>query len=107
MNLLVDKSLTQQAGGLSGKPVKSLALATVSSFYEMTGGRIPIIGCGGISSAQDSIDFAKAGASLVQIYTGLGYKGPGLITNIKYELSSFLEKEGIEWKDLIGANHRK
>jgi dihydroorotate dehydrogenase len=99
--------LVREAGGLSGTPVKPLALAAVSTFYKLTDGKIPIIGCGGISSAQDCIEFAKAGASLVQIYTGLGYKGPGLITGIKGDLNVFLEKEGLVWSDLIGLDHRQ
>lgn len=99
--------MVREAGGLSGTPVKPLALAAVSTFYKLTDGKIPIIGCGGISSAQDCIDFAKAGASLVQIYTGLGFKGPGLITGIKGDLNVFLEKKGLVWSDLIGLDHRQ
>jgi dihydroorotate dehydrogenase len=85
--------------------VKPLAVAAVSTFYSLTGGRVPIIGCGGISSAQDCIEFAKAGASLVQIYTGLGYKGPGLITDIKQDLGRYLETRDMKWTDLVGADH--
>lgn len=105
-SLLSEESLSKEAGGLSGKPVKPLALAAVSTFYELTGGRVPIIGCGGISSAKDCIDFAKAGASLVQIYTALGYKGPGLITTIKHDLGKYLELEGKQWSDLVGTDHQ-
>ena len=104
---ILDESVVREAGGLSGAPVKPLALATVSTFYKLTDGKIPIIGCGGISSAKDCIEFAKAGASLVQIYTGLGYKGPGLITGIKHDLGVFLEKKGLVWSDLIGLHHRQ
>ena len=84
-----------------------MAIKTVSRFYKLTDGKVPIIGAGGISSAQDAIDFAKAGASLVQLYTSLGYKGPGLVREIKDDLKDILVKENRKWNDYIGLDHKK
>ena len=94
-----------EAGGLSGKPLKPLALSTVSKFYKLTNGKIPIIGCGGISSAQDCIDFCQAGATIVQIYTAFGYKGPSLIPDIKQDLTTLLKAKNKTWMELVGSNH--
>lgn len=102
--LVVDAKV--ETGGLSGLPVKPLALSVVSQFYKATNGEVPIIGCGGIASGKDAIDFAKAGASLVQLYTSLGYQGPGLIVRMKEEMADILKKEGKTWKDVIGENHK-
>lgn len=93
-------------GGLSGPPVLPLAIETVSKFYKLTAGTVPIIGCGGISNAQDCLRFAKAGASLVQLYTSLGYRGPGLVREIKDELVEVLRKEGRTWGDYVGLDHK-
>ena len=98
--------LVNQQGGLSGKPLKPLALKQISKFYQLTNGRIPIIGCGGIQTAQDLLEFCKAGSTICQIYTEFGYKGPQLIPNLKQELTSLLEKEGKSWSELIGSNHK-
>lgn len=67
-----------QAGGLSGAPLRAAALERVRLARTLTGGRLPIIGAGGIFSAQDAWDMLRAGASLVQVYTSLVFKGPGL-----------------------------
>jgi dihydroorotate dehydrogenase len=103
----LDSSLTTQMGGLSGTPLKPLALKTVSSFYKLTGGSVPIIGCGGIKDANDALEFCRAGASLVQVYTSLGYKGPGLVRNIKDDLAKLLRAEGKSWSECIGSDLKK
>ncbi|GAA6055874.1 hypothetical protein JCM3770_001536 [Rhodotorula araucariae] len=97
----------QETGGLSGPPVKTLALRALSALYEQTDGKIPLVGCGGISSGQDALDYAKAGASLVQLYTGFVYGGVGLPRRIKDELTELLEKEGKAWKDVVGSGRVK
>ncbi|KAJ2998528.1 Dihydroorotate dehydrogenase (quinone), mitochondrial [Globomyces sp. JEL0801] len=101
-----DPSVIRQMGGLSGKPVRDLAIESVRKFYKLTNGEVPIIGCGGISSGEDALAFAKAGASVVQLYTSLGYAGPGLIPEIKESLSNLLQKEGLTWAESIGLDHR-
>ena len=70
------------AGGLSGKPLTKRSLEVVRYLHERSKGAFPIIGVGGIHSEEDAINMIKAGASLVQIYTGFIYEGPGLVKRI-------------------------
>ena len=83
-NLLTDKSKVEKigAGGLSGKPLNDKSNSVIKYIKERSNGSFPIIGVGGINSAEDAIGKIDAGASLVQIYTGFIYKGPSLIKNI-------------------------
>lgn len=81
-------------GGLSGPPLKARATGLVRYLYRKTKGKVPIIGVGGISSADDAYERIKAGASLVQVYTGLVYQGPGLIKDIKQGLVRRMEEDG-------------
>ena len=74
--------LGAETGGLSGRPVHQLSLATVSKLRRLLGPTFPIIGVGGIFSGEDALAMRRAGADLVQVYTGLIYKGPGLIAEI-------------------------
>lgn len=74
--------LATQAGGLSGAPVHSLSLATVGKLRGLLGDRFPIIGVGGIGCAADALAMRRAGADLVQLYTGLIYRGPALIAEV-------------------------
>ncbi|SCZ87503.1 BZ3500_MvSof-1268-A1-R1_Chr2-2g04969 [Microbotryum saponariae] len=99
-------SVLAETGGLSGPPVKPLALKAISTLYDLTDGQIPLVGCGGISSGQDAVDFAKAGASLVQVYTGVIYHGVGLPRKIKDELMVILQEEGKSWSQLVGSGRR-
>jgi dihydroorotate dehydrogenase len=80
--LLSDVSLTQEAGGLSGKPVSDRSTEVIAYIHKKSKGKIPMIGVGGIHSAEDALAKLRAGASLVQIYTGFIYEGPGLIQDI-------------------------
>ena len=73
-------------GGLSGKPLTKRSTEVIRYISERSAGKIPIIGVGGIHSAKDAIDKLDAGASLVQIYTGFVYEGPGLIKEINREI---------------------
>lgn len=73
-------------GGLSGKPLTERATAVIKYINQKSSGNIPIIGVGGIFSGRDALDKLEAGASLVQIYTGFIYEGPGLIREIKQEI---------------------
>ncbi|SMF93840.1 dihydroorotate oxidase A [Methylomagnum ishizawai] len=72
----------EETGGLSGKPVFERSTQVVRQFAAVLDGKLPIIACGGIASADDARQKLDAGASLVQIYTGLIYRGPGLVSAI-------------------------
>lgn len=84
-----------ETGGLSGAPLKSLALQRIRDFRKATGGEIPLIGVGGIASAQDAWERIRAGASLVQLYSALVYEGPGLARKINCGLQDIMKREGI------------
>lgn len=71
-----------EAGGLSGEPLFQRSTLVLSQLAELMNGKLPIIGVGGIQSAEDALEKFSAGASLIQIYTGLIYQGPSLIKNI-------------------------
>ena len=75
-------------GGLSGKPVKNRSTEVIRYISQKSNGQIPIIGVGGIHSADDAIEKLEAGASLVQLYTGFVYEGPGLIKRINKRLAN-------------------
>jgi dihydroorotate dehydrogenase len=85
-----------EAGGLSGAPLKDLALARLKDFRVATGGALPLIAAGGIASAEDAWARITAGASLVQLYSALVYEGPGLAQRINRGLIAILEREGIK-----------
>jgi len=70
------------AGGLSGKPLAERSTEVISYLHNSSNGKIPIIAAGGIHSAEDAIEKIKAGASLVQVYTGFIYEGPGIVKEI-------------------------
>ncbi|MFD0792543.1 quinone-dependent dihydroorotate dehydrogenase [Mucilaginibacter litoreus] len=75
-----------ETGGLSGKPVTKRSTAVIRYLHKASGGAFPIIGVGGIHSPEDAIEKLEAGASLVQLYTGFIYEGPGLIKRINKEI---------------------
>lgn len=87
-------SLKNEKGGLSGRLLKNLSTEMIRDFYHLTQGTIPIIGVGGIASAEDAYEKIKAGASLVQFYTALIYHGPSLITRILDGLALLLQRDG-------------
>jgi dihydroorotate dehydrogenase len=81
-------------GGLSGRPLKETSTRMIATLYELTGGRIPLIGVGGIFTAEDAWEKIAAGASLVQLYTGFIYQGPRIVHQIDEGLAKILEREG-------------
>ena len=83
-----------ETGGLSGAPLKPLATQRVRDFRKATGGAIPLIGVGGIASAEDAWERIKAGASLVQLYSAMVYEGPGLGASIVRGLDRLMTQEG-------------
>ena len=83
-----------EAGGLSGAPLKALALATLRDFRRATGGAMPLIGVGGIASAEDAWARIRAGASLVQLYSAMVYEGPGIARAITTGLEALMARDG-------------
>ena len=83
-----------EAGGLSGAPLRDVALQRVRDFRKATGGTIPLVGVGGIASAEDAWARIKAGASLVQLYSAMVYEGPGLPRRITCGLERLMQREG-------------
>lgn len=83
-----------ETGGLSGEPLKGLALKALRDFRSASGGEIPLIGVGGISDADDAWERIRAGASLVQLYTAMVYEGPGIARRIAHGLAGRLKREG-------------
>jgi dihydroorotate dehydrogenase len=91
------KSLkSTEIGGLSGKPLFEKSNEILRNFYRLTEGKIPLIGVGGISSAQDAYAKIKNGASLIQIYSAFIYQGFSLVEKIKKQLSENLKKDGFK-----------
>jgi dihydroorotate dehydrogenase len=91
----------KEAGGLSGRPLFKASTRMLARVYQLTEGKVPLIGVGGIDSGEAALAKIRAGASLVQLYTGMIYRGPGLITEIKRTLVSQMEAEGAATLDAL------
>ena len=92
-------------GGLSGRPLAARATALVRHLYRTTGGAVPLVGVGGVDSAEAAYARVRAGASLVQVYTGLVYEGPGLVGRINRGLVRLLERDGFgSLAEAVGAD---
>ena len=97
----------EEPGGLSGPPLFALSTAVLKDMHRLTGGRVPLIGLGGVASGADAYAKIRAGASLVQLYTALIYQGPGLIGRIKRELADLLRRDGFaSVAEAVGADSR-
>lgn len=95
----------EEHGGLSGKPLFAPSTQVLADFYRLTEGKIPLIGVGGIGSGADAYAKIRAGASLVQFYTALIYKGPDLAVRIIRDLAELLEQDGFSnVADAVGAD---
>lgn len=84
-----------EAGGLSGAPLFTRSTRMLAKVHQLTGGAVPLIGAGGITSGETALAKILAGASLIQLYTGLIYRGPGLIGEIKQTLTRYCERHGL------------
>ena len=87
---------TSETGGLSGRPLMARSTDVLRAFRQATVGAVPLIGVGGIASADDAYAKIRAGASLVQLYTALVYQGPSLVGAIKTGLAAHLRADGFE-----------
>ncbi|QRG07653.1 quinone-dependent dihydroorotate dehydrogenase [Xanthobacter dioxanivorans] len=96
-----------EAGGLSGKPLMALSTERLAALSRLVGGRLPLIGAGGIGSGADAYAKIRAGASLVQLYSALVFHGPGLVGRIKADLAARLKADGFAAvADAVGADVR-
>ena len=85
-----------EKGGLSGKPLYHISNDIISKFYKLLGNKIKIIGVGGVDSGEAAFEKIIRGASLVQLYTGMVYKGPGIASSISSELINILKNKGFK-----------
>jgi dihydroorotate dehydrogenase len=96
-----------EAGGLSGRPLRARSTEVIRHVHQTTGGTVPIIGVGGIFTAADAWEKVTAGASLVQIYTGLVYEGPGVARGIVRGLQARLAEGGLSGLDQAVGSYTK
>jgi dihydroorotate dehydrogenase len=98
----------KEQGGLSGAPLEKLATSVVRRCAERAAGRVPIVGAGGVMSAEDAYAKLRAGASLVQVYTGFIYGGPGFVRQVNEGLAALLARDGFaSVQDAVGADLRE
>ncbi|GMR53988.1 hypothetical protein PMAYCL1PPCAC_24183 [Pristionchus mayeri] len=98
----------KEGGGLSGVPLREMSTQCVREMYKLTGGRVPIIGVGGISSGEDAYEKIRAGASAVQVYSALVFHGWPIIGKVKRELAECLRRDGFtSVSQAVGADHKK
>ena len=96
-----------EAGGLSGAPLREMSTRMVRALRRLVGPDLPIIGVGGVASAEDAYEKIRAGASLVQLYTGLIYAGPGLPRRVSRGLAGLLRRDGFAHvSDAVGCDAR-
>ena len=95
--------IKHQKGGLSGKPLEVISNKLISKFHKLLKGKIQIIGVGGVDSGESAYKKFLAGASFVQLYTGMVFQGPNIVGKIKKELKEILITDGIEnFREIIG-----
>lgn len=100
------KNIKDEAGGISGLPVKQRSTEVIRFIYRETEGKLPIIGVGGIFNAEDAWEKIIAGASLLQVYTGWIYEGPWIVKQVLSGLLSKLEEKGVDnISDVVGLEH--
>ena len=90
------RKIYAETGGLSGRPLRSRSTDVIRHLHDSTGGKVPLIGVGGIFNAEDACEKITAGASLVQIYSGLVYEGPALVGEVIRGLGKKLKERGLE-----------
>jgi dihydroorotate dehydrogenase len=105
---LKHKDHAKEAGGLSGAPLFARSTRMLARVHQMTAGTVPLIGVGGIDSGERAVEKMRAGASLVQLYTGLVYEGPELLGEIKQALIAELDKTGADSiSDIVGTQAKE
>jgi len=105
--LSLKSALKGEVGGLSGQPVFDKSTEVLRRVYELTGGKVPLVGVGGVSNGKQAYAKIRAGASLVQLYTSFAFKGPAVVHAVKAELAELLRADGFTCvEDAVGADHR-
>lgn len=95
----------QESGGLSGVPLRDRSTHVIRTIYQRTEGRLPIVGVGGIFSATDAVEKLRAGATLLQLYTGMIYQGPAIVRAINLGLLAYMQENHISsTADLVGQS---
>ena len=95
-----------QKGGLSGKPLEEKSNKLIAKFYDLLKGKIEIIGVGGVDSGKSAYEKFLAGASYVQLYTGMVFQGPNIVRKIKKELKELLINDGAtNFREIVGRKH--
>ena len=101
------RSIKDEAGGISGLPVKQRATEVIRFIYQETNGNLPIVGVGGIFNTDDAWEKIVAGASILQVYTGWVYEGPWLVERVLSGLLAKLEDKGLNSiSEAVGLEHR-
>ncbi|MGV0026381.1 quinone-dependent dihydroorotate dehydrogenase [Phormidesmis priestleyi] len=104
--LQAGKLVSEEAGGISGAPLKDRSTEVIRFIWQQTDGKLPIVGVGGIFTAEDAWEKIAAGASLIQVYTGWIYEGPGMVRRILDGLMQKLDERGLETLgEAIGFDH--
>jgi dihydroorotate dehydrogenase (NAD+) catalytic subunit len=99
--------LANKVGGLSGPGIRPIAVKCIADVYAATGGKLPIIGTGGVYTGEDAIELMLAGASLIGIGTAIGDRGLDVFKHVCEEMQLWCTNEGVwEIKDLIGGMHK-
>ena len=97
----------QESGGLSGQPLYQMSTAMLAEVHKATKGALTLIGVGGVADGAQAYGKIRAGASLVQLYTGLVYGGPGLVGQMKRQLIDLLRADGFSsLEEAVGADHK-
>lgn len=97
-----------EIGGLSGAPLREKSTEIIRQLYRLTNGDVFIIGVGGVGSGEDAYEKLKAGASVVQIYSMMVYKGPGCVSRIRHDLADLMDQNGQKsLDDVIGRDHEE
>ena len=103
--LVISNTMPQRQGGLSGRPLFAPSTRLLSRMYLLTEGRVPLVGVGGIFSAEDAYAKIRAGASLLQLYTALVYEGVGVVGRIHAGLAQLLHRDGFDnLADAVGQD---
>ncbi|PWC82813.1 dihydroorotate dehydrogenase [Azospirillum sp. TSH100] len=103
----IPAAMRGEAGGLSGAPLFEASTSVLREIYALTGGKLPIVGVGGVATGADAYAKIRAGASLVQLYSAMVYAGPAVVHRIRRELAELLRRDGFRSvAEAVGADHR-